>query len=215
MASTTQEDSRVRKIRVQKNSMHTLGSKTVTHHDREHLLGCEEIQRVIHSGVSSQTLGQLTAHLQRTQWASPGRADSVKPGASFSCLQGCHLCLFSEKTFPKDSCDSDGKESSSNAGDTVSIPGLGKIPWRKKWQATPGFLPGKFHGHRSRDAESQTWLSNWKKLTRQGHGWGHHSKEAFGLVFFLEEQLVAQVERTLPVSTWKKIAHTAWGFQGL
>ena len=56
MASTTQEDSRVRKIRVQKDSMLTLGSKTVTRHDREHLLGCEEIQRVIHSGVSSQTL---------------------------------------------------------------------------------------------------------------------------------------------------------------
>ena len=138
----------------------------------------------------SQTLRQPTAHLQRTRWASPGRADSVKPGASLSCLQDCHLCLSSEKTFPKDSCNSDGKESSSNAGDTGSIPELGKIPWRKKWQATPGFLPGKFHGHRSRDAESWTWLSNWKKLIRQGHGWGHHSKEAFGLVFFLEERLV-------------------------
>ena len=26
---------------------------------------------------------------------------------------------------------------------------LGKIPWRRKWQATPVFLPGKFHGWRS------------------------------------------------------------------
>ena len=25
---------------------------------------------------------------------------------------------------------------------------VGKIPWRSKWQATPVFLPGKFHGHR-------------------------------------------------------------------
>ena len=26
---------------------------------------------------------------------------------------------------------------------------LGKIPWRRKWQPTPVFLPGKFHGQRS------------------------------------------------------------------
>ena len=25
----------------------------------------------------------------------------------------------------------------------------GKIPWRRKWQPTPIFLPGKFHGQRS------------------------------------------------------------------
>ena len=24
-----------------------------------------------------------------------------------------------------------------------------KIPWRRKWQSTPVFLPGKFHGKRS------------------------------------------------------------------
>ena len=26
---------------------------------------------------------------------------------------------------------------------------VGKIPWRRKWQATPVFLPGKSHGQRS------------------------------------------------------------------
>ena len=26
---------------------------------------------------------------------------------------------------------------------------VGKIPWRKKWQPTPVFLPGEFHGQRS------------------------------------------------------------------
>ena len=26
---------------------------------------------------------------------------------------------------------------------------VGKIPWRKKWQPTPVFLPGKFHGQRN------------------------------------------------------------------
>ena len=26
---------------------------------------------------------------------------------------------------------------------------MGKIPWRRTWQPTPGFLPGKSHGQRS------------------------------------------------------------------
>ena len=33
-----------------------------------------------------------------------------------------------------------------NAG---SIPGSGRSPWRREWQPTPVFLPGKFHGQRS------------------------------------------------------------------
>ena len=28
-------------------------------------------------------------------------------------------------------------------------PWVGKIPWSRKWQLTPVFLPGKFHGERS------------------------------------------------------------------
>ena len=28
-------------------------------------------------------------------------------------------------------------------------PTVGKIPWRRKWQPTLGFLPGKSHGQRS------------------------------------------------------------------
>ena len=43
--------------------------------------------------------------------------------------------------------DSDSKESACKAGDLVSIPGLGRprrnILWRKSWQPTPVFLPGK------------------------------------------------------------------------
>ena len=44
---------------------------------------------------------------------------------------------------------------------------LGKIPWRRKWQPTPVFSPGKYHGQRSLVgytvhgvAKSQTRLSN-------------------------------------------------------
>ena len=41
---------------------------------------------------------------------------------------------------------SGGKEPACNAGDVDSIPGLGRFPWSRKWQPTPIFLPGKFHG---------------------------------------------------------------------
>ena len=36
-----------------------------------------------------------------------------------------------------------------NAGDGDSVPGEGEIPWRRRWQPTPVFLPGKSHGQRS------------------------------------------------------------------
>ena len=36
-----------------------------------------------------------------------------------------------------------------NAGDSGSIPGSGKIPWRRKWLPIPVFLPGKSYGQRS------------------------------------------------------------------
>jgi len=41
------------------------------------------------------------------------------------------------------------KNPPANAGDIIdkgSTPGSGKIPWRRKWQHTPVFLPAEFHG---------------------------------------------------------------------
>ena len=47
-------------------------------------------------------------------------------------------------------------------------PWVRKIPWRRKWQPTPIFLPGESHRQRSLAsyivhgaAKSWTWLSNW------------------------------------------------------
>ena len=40
------------------------------------------------------------------------------------------------------------KNPPANAGDMGSIL-VGKTPWRRKWQSTPVFLPGKSHGQRS------------------------------------------------------------------
>ena len=44
------------------------------------------------------------------------------------------------------------KNPPANAGDSGDIapnPWVGKIPWRRKWQPTPIFLPRKSHGQRS------------------------------------------------------------------
>jgi len=38
---------------------------------------------------------------------------------------------------------------SASAEDLDLIPGLGRFPWRRKWQPTPVFLPGKSHRQRS------------------------------------------------------------------
>ena len=59
-----------------------------------------------------------------------------------------------------------GKNLPANAGDNSLIPGSGRPPWRRKWQRTPIYLPGEFHGQRSLVgsvhwvATSQTQLRN-------------------------------------------------------
>ena len=42
-----------------------------------------------------------------------------------------------------------GKESPCQSRRCGFNPWVRKIPWRRKWQPTPIFLPGKFHGQRS------------------------------------------------------------------
>ena len=60
---------------------------------------------------------------------------------------------------------SDGKASACNAGDTGSIPGLERFPWRRKWQPIPVFLPGEFHGQRSLAAYIQSMGSQDSDMT--------------------------------------------------
>ena len=40
-------------------------------------------------------------------------------------------------------------DNAGDARDAGSVPGSGRFPWRRKWQPTPGFLPGESHGQRS------------------------------------------------------------------
>ena len=43
-------------------------------------------------------------------------------------------------------CGSAGKESTCNAEDLGSIPGLGRFPWIREELPTSVFWPGEFHG---------------------------------------------------------------------
>ena len=43
-----------------------------------------------------------------------------------------------------------------------------EIPWRRKWQPSPGFLPGKFHGQRSLAGYSP-WSSKELDTTEYAH----------------------------------------------
>ena len=58
-----------------------------------------------------------------------------------------------------------GKESACNVGDLGSIPGVGKIPWRRERLPTPVFWLGEFHGQytpwgcKERDTPEQLLLS--------------------------------------------------------
>ena len=63
------------------------------------------------------------------------------------------------------------KKVACNAGDLSSIPGsipgsdpwVGKIPWSRKWQPAPVFLPGEFRGKRS-----LAGYSPWGHIVGQG-----------------------------------------------
>ena len=61
------------------------------------------------------------------------------------------------------------KNLSANAGDKIRCgfnPWVGKIPWRRKWQPTPVFLPGESHGQRSLTGYNPWGHKNWTQLKR-------------------------------------------------
>ena len=60
------------------------------------------------------------------------------------------------------------KNPPAKAGDTRdvgSILGSGRSPWRSKWQPTPIFLPGKFHGQRGSQSVGHNWAhTQWRMM---------------------------------------------------
>ena len=75
-----------------------------------------------------------------------------------------------------------------NAGDTGSILGSGRTPWRRKWKPTPVLLPGKFHGQRSLEGHSP-WGHKVLDTTECAHTHTHthtHIQNAWHTLLFQE-----------------------------
>ena len=54
-----------------------------------------------------------------------------------------------ERAFPADSVVENPPASAGDLQEMRFDTQVRKIPWRRKWQPTPVFLPGKFHGQKS------------------------------------------------------------------
>ena len=102
-------------------------------------------QGVIWASLVAQRLKRLPATWE-TWVRSLGReAPLEKEMAAHSRVHYlCYACSW--LGFPGGSV---GDESACNAGDPGSIPGVGKMPWRREQQPTPVFLPGESRGQRS------------------------------------------------------------------
>ena len=86
-------------------------------------------------------------------------------------------------------------------------PWTGKFFWRKEWQPTPVFLPGKFHGQRSLVGYSLWGLQrvghDWATNTRNTHmkpqrGNRHFLTSSLLLAFILKPNLQRHPRRTCP-----------------
>ena len=63
------------------------------------------------------------------------------------CFKACDLGAFSR--FPGASPWLSGRRIRLQGRRHGFCPGMRRIPWRRKWQATPAFFPGESHGQRS------------------------------------------------------------------
>ena len=131
-------------------------------------------------GCSSQRLRSKALHYTRAL-LSPDLLNLLvnTRNALVSYIPPAHTmlgsyCFFFFFTFPG---GSNGKECAFNVRDLGLIPGLGKIPWRREWLPTPGFLPGESHGESSlvgysprgcKESDTTEWLTlGTKHLSKQ------------------------------------------------
>ena len=77
--------------------------------------------------------------------------ESQKFGHNWVTTHSGHSSRYKYKGFP---LWFSGKEFACQCGTCRFDPCIRKIPWRRKWQPTPVFLPGESHGQRSLAAYS-------------------------------------------------------------
>ena len=120
---------------------------------------------------------------------SPEDTESLLQNHSSKALVFWHLAFCMLPTWLS------GKESACQYRNHRYDPWIAKIPWRRKWQPTPVFLPGKFHGQRSLVGYSP-WGNKESDMTE------HSTHTAFFMVQFSHPYM----------TTGKTIALTIWTF---
>ena len=101
------------------------------------------------TALASWLSGYVTCSLLSSQGVDfPSLSPSVS--LSWSALL-CPVCLFylKHEPYPRASLVAQLVKNSLQCGRLRFDPWVGKIPWRRKWQPTPVFLPGESHGQRS------------------------------------------------------------------
>ena len=96
-----------------------------------------------------------------------------------------------------------GKESACQCRRCGFDPWVGKIPWRRKWQPTPVFLPGKPHGGlQSMGVAKSQWLST------HTPGWSRTMTECFSKTSDQSHRHLKQEDAcfSVPLST-RKLSH--------
>ena len=76
----------------------------------------------------------------------------------WSIVDWASLIAWSVKNLPAVQACSAGR-------DPTFGPWVGKLPWRRKWQPTPVFLPGESHGQRSLAGYSPWGCKSWTLLS--------------------------------------------------
>ena len=86
-----------------------------------------------------------------------------------------------------------GKQPACQGTRWASTPASGRIPWRRKWQPTPVFFPGKSHGQRS----LMSYSPGDRKRVKHDDDWAHDGYEAVSHWGF---------DLHLPSDKWKAMA---------
>ena len=101
---------------------------------------------------------------KREHWLSEPHDHPAHPEIylliTYSCSKGaCHSCLIFWPRSPQGlPWWFSGKEHTCQCRRGRFDSWVRKIPWRRKWQPTPGFLPGESHGQRG----------TWQAIVHQG-----------------------------------------------
>ena len=105
------------------------------------------------SPLKNPMMEQERSHVHSTQSASHAKSLAPRccaPWALSLRVPGPPCWEHSEMALPKEEsvrgAEGVGKESTCNAGDLGSVPGLGRSPWSRERLPTPVFRPGAFHG---------------------------------------------------------------------